>query len=108
MAGIGVKQPRVIYFTKGVVPTAEEIAEAQRCGNNVVVRNGALVEPNVTAGQIERCEYVAGTVPAAYAARFPNLLTGTPAQAPAPVAPPVGSPEASTPAAAPPAWKPNT
>lgn len=108
MASIGLKQPRVIYFTRGIVPTDEEIAEAHRCGNNVVVRNAALVEPNLTNGQIERCDFVAGAVPPAYAKRFPNALTGQPATAPAAPAAPVGTEEGTQPAAAPPAWKPNT
>lgn len=122
MAKFGLKQPRVIYFSKGMVPTEDEIKEAQRCGNNVVVRNASLVEPKLNPGQIEACEYVAGVVPPAYAAKYPSLdlsnpegpativpLTAPPSAAPAAPADPasVGT-EGTTPAAAPPAWKPNT
>lgn len=125
MANFGVKQPRVIYFTAGMVPTDVEVAEIHQCGNNVVVRNGGKVDAQLSPGQIEPCEYVAGAVPPQYAAKYkamPGLTARAAAPQPepehvgklksnAPPLVPAPAPAAETDPAAPapaPAWKPNT
>lgn len=67
MAIAGIRHPRVLYFTAGMVPTDAEVEEVQKCGNNVGVRNSQHVPDEPNPGQIEKCDYVAGTVPKAYA-----------------------------------------
>lgn len=59
---------RILFFIAGMVPTAEEIAEAEKIGL-CVYRNGACYD---SATSTEVCDYVAGAVPAIYDS-FPRL-----------------------------------
>ena len=59
------KQPRILYFIGGPVPTAEERKDARRYGANTAFRNAALIGSSETG--IEKCDGVAGKIPAAYA-----------------------------------------
>ena len=67
----------VIYFTADTKPTTAELAEIARQNAlsepayNVQVRNGGA---SAKMSSIEPCDYVAGTVPTAYAAK--DLLNG--------------------------------
>lgn len=65
---------KVLYFTAGQVPTAGELADiaalnaAALAPYEIGVRSGdvARVTANYGEGRLEPCDYVAGTVPAAY------------------------------------------
>ena len=57
------KQPRILFFIKGAVPTVAEMEAAENCGNNVSFRNASLV-PKVC--NPEKCDGVEGVVPEAY------------------------------------------
>lgn len=59
------KAPRILYFLKGSMPTAEQQIDAMRYGSGVVFRNGSCVP---VEGSPEACDGVAGDVPALYSA----------------------------------------
>lgn len=61
---------KIIYFTAGTTPTEEEAADIAFLNALVGqyelnVSNGA-VAPNLGTDEIKTCDYVAGTIPAAY------------------------------------------
>lgn len=124
------KYPRILFFVAGVMPTEEDFAAAEKLGPNVSFRNASAV-PN--DGALEKCDGVAGKVPARYAEAFPTaeeaiaeyeaekearaaLLEGDkppakpePKAKPAPTAekPATAPASAPKPAAKPVAWQPN-
>jgi hypothetical protein len=55
---------KTIFFTSGMVPTAEEYAEAEKIGLGVVFRNARKIVPGAP---LENCDAVAGAVPPDYA-----------------------------------------
>lgn len=71
MKALGKKFPKVLFFTKDMLPSEEEMDAAGAIGPGVVFRNSQYVPENPNPGQIEECEAVAGNVPAAYAAKYP-------------------------------------
>lgn len=64
------KSPRIIYFIKGAVPSADQIEEAEAIGDNVVFRNATLIP---STGALEYCFAVAGEVPARYEKAFETV-----------------------------------
>lgn len=92
------KAPRILYFLKGSMPTAEQQIDAMRYGSGVVFRNGSCVP---VEGSPEACDGVAGDVPTLYSAMRSgedamreylaktNLLSqpANPVETPAPVVP---------------------
>lgn len=67
-----------IFFTAGRHPTKDELAQAEALGITCF-RNSALVTVD---SALERCDGVAGTVPARYAKlkAAPKVLTAKPAK----------------------------
>lgn len=63
------KHPRILFFTKGAVPTGKERAAAAKLGTNVFFRNACMVQPG---DSVEVCDGVAGEVPASYKAMLPS------------------------------------
>lgn len=61
------KEPRVLFFTRGTFPTKTDYTNARRLSSNVGFRNAALVgnEP------LEQCDAVAGAAPDRYKNAFP-------------------------------------
>ena len=62
------KYPRILYFIKGVMPSAEAQEVAEALGTNVAFRNANFVP---TFGAPEKCDGVAGDVPELYK-KFPT------------------------------------
>jgi len=62
------RYPRILYFIKGVLPSAEAQEIAETLGSNVAFRNANFVP---TSGAPERCDGVAGDVPELYN-KFPS------------------------------------
>ncbi len=63
------KYPKIIFFIKGVRPSNEEQLIAESLGLNVVFRNANYISET---GSLEKCDGVAGKVPAVYANAFPT------------------------------------
>lgn len=63
------KQPVILFFTKGSSPTEEEIEAANELGANVKFRAAKFVGDE-THG-LEICDGVAGQVPKTYAEKYP-------------------------------------
>lgn len=57
------KLPFILFFLKGGIPTAEELAAASKIRGRVGYRNGSVVNDGEAT---EPCDGVAGTVPKAY------------------------------------------
>lgn len=64
------KPKKIIYFIADGVPTEAEIEAARAYGFGVVFRNAAAIPADVSPGQIEECDGVAGLVPAAYKEKY--------------------------------------
>ncbi len=62
------RYPRILYFIKGVMPSAEAQEVAEALGPNVAFRNANFVP---TSGAPEKCDGVAGDVPELYK-KFPT------------------------------------
>ena len=88
------KNPRILYFTRGMVPTPDEKAEAATFGK-VLFRNVRFISP---LHPIEPCDYVAGAVPASYAAIPLAVVRGEVA----PASPSLAAPQAAAPPVPPP------
>jgi len=58
------RYPRILFFIKGVMPSAEAMEVAEKYGPNVAFRNANFVP---SSGAIEKCDGVAGEVPETYA-----------------------------------------
>jgi hypothetical protein len=59
--------PRILFFTVGKVPTADEIEAAKKFGPGVCFRNSQLVNSDTSTSSLEECDGVAGNVPKRYA-----------------------------------------
>lgn len=57
------RYPRILYFIKGVMPSAEAQEVAEEYGPNVAFRNANFVP---SSGALEACDGVAGDVPDTY------------------------------------------
>lgn len=57
------RYPRILYFIKGVMPSAEAQEVAEEFGPNVAFRNANFVP---SSGALEACDGVAGDVPETY------------------------------------------
>ncbi len=57
------RYPRILFFIKGVMPSAEAMEVAEKYGPNVAFRNANFVP---SSGAIEKCDGVAGEVPETY------------------------------------------
>lgn len=82
-----IKPKKTIFFLADASATEDEAAQINAIGAGVILRNAGFVSDDLAPGQIEDCDFVAGAVPAVYAAKFP-LWAGQDASVPAaPVAP---------------------
>lgn len=63
------KYPRILYFIKGVLPSDEAQDVADTLGPNVAFRNANFV---AETGALEKCDGVAGEVPARYKEAYPT------------------------------------
>lgn len=63
------KLPRILFFIAAAMPTPEEFDAADELGPNVAFRNASLVTGE---GSLEECDGVAGSVPKAYADKYPT------------------------------------
>ncbi len=63
---------RVLFFTRGVTPTAEQTVEARQYGPHVFFRNVTHFDPD---GSLEDCEAVAGCMPPAYSDTYPLAVS---------------------------------
>lgn len=61
------KAPKILFFTKGRVPTASEREAADKLGVPVCFRNASFIDPE---SGVEPCAGVAGAVPKNYAKEF--------------------------------------
>lgn len=61
--------PRIIFFISYAVPTAEDISDAGRLGQNVVFRNSSFVFEDSC---LEDCDGVAGDIPKKYSDSYPH------------------------------------
>lgn len=105
------RDPRILFFIQGSVPTAEQIDEATKLGRNVAFRNVNFIRPD---DFIEDFDDVAGVVPSQYA-EAAAVKAGLPSPRETPKAdagalPPAGSPVAPVAPAGGSGggWKPNT
>lgn len=57
------RYPRILFFIKGTLPSAEAMEVAEKYGPNVAFRNANFVP---SSGAIEKCDGVAGEVPETY------------------------------------------
>jgi tRNA C32,U32 (ribose-2'-O)-methylase TrmJ len=73
-----IKPKKTIFFLADASATEDEAATINAIGAGVVLRNAAFVSDDLSPGQIEDCDFVAGAVPALYAAKF-FLWEGQPA-----------------------------
>lgn len=80
MAVIRKRLPKVLFFTKGIVPSDEEIAFAEKIEANVAYRNSQQVPPSKSG--LESCDAVCGYAPKQYVDRFP--VVGNDGKIPAP------------------------
>lgn len=67
------KPLKILFFTNGPAPTAEQLAEANKLNGNICFRNAKYVpaEPH----GLEDCDGVAGDVPAIYSAEYPDAVS---------------------------------
>lgn len=61
------KNPRILFFVASAMPSEKDFAEAELLGSNVVFRNASVVPEE---GALEKCDGVAGCVPARYASAY--------------------------------------
>jgi hypothetical protein len=62
--------PKILFFTAGMKPTAEDLAAADELGPGVSFRNATLIQSDAP---IEAADGVAGAVPDSYAEAIPNV-----------------------------------
>lgn len=104
MKALGKKFPKIIFFTADMLPTDEEITQAEEIGAGVVFRNSKFVPENPNPGQIEECEGVAGMVPESYAKKYKTVgkvVKAQVAETQTPPAPPAAPAAPEVPAAPP-------
>ena len=67
------KPLKILFFTNGPAPTAEQLAEANKLNGNICFRNAKYVpaEPH----GLEDCDGVAGDVPDIYSAKYPDAVS---------------------------------
>ena len=67
------KPLKILFFTNGPAPTAEQLAEANKLNGQICFRNAKYVpaEPH----GLEECDGVAGDVPAIYSAEYPDAAS---------------------------------
>ena len=67
------KPLKILFFTNGPAPTAEQLAEANKLNGQICFRNAKYVpaEPH----GLEDCDGVAGDVPAIYSAEYPDAVS---------------------------------
>ena len=67
------KPLKILFFTNGPAPTAEQLAEANKLNGHICFRNAKYVpaEPH----GLEDCDGVAGDVPAIYSANYPDAVS---------------------------------
>ena len=64
------KPLKILFFTNGPAPTAEQLAEANKLNGHICFRNAKYVPAEPHA--LEDCDGVAGDVPAIYSAKYPD------------------------------------
>lgn len=86
-----IKPPKTLFFIADMMPTQEDLAAAKKIGLGVTFRNASFVTEDLRDAQIEKCDFVAGAVPASYASKYPLWAgEGAPVATPAPtIVPPV-------------------
>ena len=67
------KPLKILFFTNGPAPTAEQLAEANKLNGNICFRNAKYVPAEPHA--LEECDGVAGDVPAIYSAEYPDAVS---------------------------------
>ena len=67
------KPLKILFFTNGPAPTAEQLAEANKLNGNICFRNAKYVPAEPHA--LEDCDGVAGDVPAVYSAEYPDAVS---------------------------------
>ena len=67
------KPLKILFFTNGPAPTAEQLAEANKLNGNICFRNAKYVPDDPHA--LEDCDGVAGDVPAIYSAKYPDAVS---------------------------------
>jgi hypothetical protein len=67
------KPLKILFFTNGPAPTAEQLAEANKLTGHICFRNAKYVPAEPHA--LEECDGVAGDVPAIYSAEYPDAVS---------------------------------
>ena len=67
------KPLKILFFTNGPAPTAEQLAEANKLTGHICFRNAKYVPDELHA--LEECDGVAGDVPAIYSAKYPDAVS---------------------------------
>ena len=67
------KPLKILFFTNGPAPTAEQLAEANKLNGHICFRNAKYVPAEPHA--LEDCDGVAGDVPAIYSAEYPDAVS---------------------------------
>lgn len=67
------KPLKILFFTNGPAPTAEQLAEANKLNGHICFRNAKYVPAEPHA--LEDCDGVAGDVPAIYSAKYPDAVS---------------------------------
>ena len=67
------KPLKILFFTNGPAPTAEQFAEANKLNGHICFRNAKYVPAEPHA--LEECDGVAGDVPAIYSAEYPDAVS---------------------------------
>ena len=67
------KPHKILFFTNGPAPTAEQLAEASKLSGHICFRNAKYVPDEPHA--LEDCDGVAGDVPAIYSAEYPDAVS---------------------------------
>ena len=67
------KPLKILFFTNGPAPTAEQLAEANKLNGHICFRNAKYVPAEPHA--LEECDGVAGDVPAIYSAEYPDAVS---------------------------------
>ena len=67
------KPLKILFFTNGPAPTAEQLAEANKLNGHICFRNAKYVPDEPHA--LEDCDGVAGDVPAIYSAKYPDAVS---------------------------------
>ena len=67
------KPLKILFFTNGPAPTAEQLVEANTLNGHICFRNAKYVPAEPHA--LEECDGVAGDVPAIYSAKYPDAVS---------------------------------